>query len=276
MKHISIPNPCSENWDEMTPTEKGAFCQKCSKDVYDFTRTSFQEIREIVEQNENGSICGRIRKAQLVALQDEYSQWYEPNSTSVLRLFLFSLFLVFGLGLFTCSAQESEMLYRVQFTGQRMIGKSETQALPSNIPTIEPIIEDRDDEWTSGPFVWGERIFGPMIKQDVKEEELIDSIAPIQKKTEIKTPTPPTKFDVRAYPNPTRSTSTLEISVPDTTKFAIRLFSISGYQIRSYGTQTFEPGTHEFPLNLEDLPAATYIIGLQGEKLGKTVRIQKL
>lgn len=30
---ISIPKPCNENWNEMTPDQQGAFCKVCSKVV---------------------------------------------------------------------------------------------------------------------------------------------------------------------------------------------------------------------------------------------------
>ena len=44
MKYFSIPEPCSENWNEMTSTEKGAFCQKCSNEVHDVSNMSNDEI----------------------------------------------------------------------------------------------------------------------------------------------------------------------------------------------------------------------------------------
>ncbi|GMN07689.1 hypothetical protein MTsPCn5_30780 [Croceitalea sp. MTPC5] len=60
---ISIPKPCSENWNQMTPTQKGAFCQSCSKEVLDFTNTSKTELARKLDTNQN--ICGRFKPEQL-------------------------------------------------------------------------------------------------------------------------------------------------------------------------------------------------------------------
>ncbi|MBN4072576.1 hypothetical protein JYT74_00920 [Crocinitomix catalasitica] len=45
MKKVSIPDPCHEDWDKMTPTEKGTFCGKCQIDVIDFTTKSSHEVK---------------------------------------------------------------------------------------------------------------------------------------------------------------------------------------------------------------------------------------
>ncbi|MNK25529.1 TonB-dependent Receptor Plug Domain protein [compost metagenome] len=60
---ITIPQPCHENWNQMTPDEKGRFCEVCSKSVRDFTRLSDLEIIESVSENTN--ICGNFRVDQL-------------------------------------------------------------------------------------------------------------------------------------------------------------------------------------------------------------------
>ena len=41
---IRIPEPCTEDWSKMAGTDKGAFCNKCAKEVIDFTAKTPKEI----------------------------------------------------------------------------------------------------------------------------------------------------------------------------------------------------------------------------------------
>jgi len=60
---ITIPKPCHENWDLMTPTEQGRFCAVCTKVVRDFTECSYDEIYK--ELSNNKKVCGRFTGDQL-------------------------------------------------------------------------------------------------------------------------------------------------------------------------------------------------------------------
>lgn len=60
---ITIPEPCNEKWQEMTPTEKGAHCDKCQKEVIDFSTYSQTELSRLIARGD--SVCGRFRKDQL-------------------------------------------------------------------------------------------------------------------------------------------------------------------------------------------------------------------
>ncbi|MBT1706514.1 carboxypeptidase-like regulatory domain-containing protein [Chryseosolibacter indicus] len=61
---LSIPRPCSEQWDKFTSTPTGGFCSSCSKVVIDFTKMNDSEIVEYFS-TEHASTCGRFRPGQL-------------------------------------------------------------------------------------------------------------------------------------------------------------------------------------------------------------------
>lgn len=60
---ISIATPCHERWDRMTATDRGAFCQVCSKEVVDFTAMTDAELLAYFEKGDIG--CGKLRRDQL-------------------------------------------------------------------------------------------------------------------------------------------------------------------------------------------------------------------
>jgi hypothetical protein len=62
---LSIPEPCHENWNNMTPTEKGKHCSVCEKEVYDMTGISENEVAEEISKMESGNVCARIPNAYL-------------------------------------------------------------------------------------------------------------------------------------------------------------------------------------------------------------------
>ena len=61
--NISIPEPCGENWQKMTPVSGGRHCDVCEKCIVDFTQSSDKEIWKAY-QKEN-KICGQFRPDQL-------------------------------------------------------------------------------------------------------------------------------------------------------------------------------------------------------------------
>lgn len=46
---LTIPTPCAKNWDAMTPTACGRFCNVCQKEVIDVTQMEYN----IIIQNMN-------------------------------------------------------------------------------------------------------------------------------------------------------------------------------------------------------------------------------
>jgi hypothetical protein len=61
---LSVSEPCHENWDRMTPEQKGRFCAGCQKTVVDFTNMSDRQIAEFFKKT-SGTTCGRFYSDQL-------------------------------------------------------------------------------------------------------------------------------------------------------------------------------------------------------------------
>jgi hypothetical protein len=61
---LSIPQPCAQNWDEMSITDKGRFCDSCNKTVTDFTHYSDQQLADFFKRSKEHT-CGKFRNDQL-------------------------------------------------------------------------------------------------------------------------------------------------------------------------------------------------------------------
>lgn len=60
---IEIPEACGENWEHMTVSQLGKFCQVCEKEVIDFTNTTDAELLQKIKSGQK--ICGRFKQSQL-------------------------------------------------------------------------------------------------------------------------------------------------------------------------------------------------------------------
>lgn len=111
MKIINIQNPCSENWEMMSPREKGKFCSVCNKCVIDFTQKHPDEIQRIIEEKKDEEVCGRFYNHQLnkvdqsEKLKAQFFKYIPTNfQNNKITLTVFSLILF----LMGCSKQQNE------------------------------------------------------------------------------------------------------------------------------------------------------------------------
>ena len=79
---LSIPEPCHENWDTMSPTQQGRFCNACTKEVIDFSNMSDSEVLNyFTKKKKDDKVCGRVYPDQLdrniyaAAKKKKYWQW---------------------------------------------------------------------------------------------------------------------------------------------------------------------------------------------------------
>jgi hypothetical protein len=61
---LQIPEPCHEDWNNMSATEQGRFCMACKKEVIDFSAMTDREILRHISSAVTG-VCGRADNAQL-------------------------------------------------------------------------------------------------------------------------------------------------------------------------------------------------------------------
>lgn len=192
---ISIPKPCHEDWNKMTPNEKGAFCSKCAKTVVDFTKKTTEEISSFLIAETGKKICGRFLSRQL----DEPAKKVDlfipfqllPQRLSFSNTFIFSLFIVFGTTLFSCSTQQGEVVGKIALahdtnvetrqstiTGDSMIVDPQTST-GSVVPvTCEPLKGDVAIEMLQGEVA----VPRDTVQKDQEKEEMKKGKIKIQEK----------------------------------------------------------------------------------------------
>lgn len=302
MKHVRIDKPCTENWNEMTPTERGAFCQKCCKQVLDFTNQTNHQIQSALRNSNGGEVCAKITTDQLSSLNWEFEQWQSSATMNVQRMSFYALLFVFGLSLVSCSNQEDEQ--RVM-TLQRSVSKvlkaekksvqktarvqprriiseviePKTEIIEETITALEKPIEKAEPTITkddlvittnreAGVVMMGAMVMIPQyiehLEEGVPEDSYDENGALV-----------PKEFDALAYPNPTRDASTIKFEVPTETEAVIQVFSMNGNLIYSFDRNLYRHGTHELTLNLMDQAPGMYLVKIMSEEYQETIRISK-
>ena len=95
---LSIPTPCHEDWDKMTPNERGRFCSNCQKTVVDFTKWTDAALYDFFTKHV-GNVCGRFADYQL---DHEIKIPPQPHSR------LYKIFVGLGLTLLFTQLPKSE------------------------------------------------------------------------------------------------------------------------------------------------------------------------
>jgi hypothetical protein len=91
---LSIPTPCHENWDNMTPVQQGKFCGSCQKQVIDFSNMSDRQVAEFFKKPSTGSVCGRFMTDQLerdIEIPRKRIPWLKYFFQFVIPAFLVSI-----------------------------------------------------------------------------------------------------------------------------------------------------------------------------------------
>jgi len=140
---LTIPEPCTENWDKMTPNENGRFCLSCSKTVVDFTSMLPNEVQHFFIQNQNNKVCGRFKKSQLDTITIQIPSRVLYTQMHYHKMFLLALFIAMGTTLFSCQDKngnkqkidkvevvENDTLVQHITVGKTLKGQNETPPPP--------------------------------------------------------------------------------------------------------------------------------------------------
>ena len=88
---IDIPEPCNQNWEDMKSCGLNRYCQKCDKEIIDFSFYSDRALVKMIEENK-GRICGRFKKGQLnreLLIAEKRKSFFANFSASWIGFWLF-------------------------------------------------------------------------------------------------------------------------------------------------------------------------------------------
>lgn len=287
MKHLYIPQPCSEDWNAMLPTKEGAFCYQCSKEVIDFTVLTHNELKYVLYKNRENGLCGRFYNHQMETFNAEMNRYSFRSTKSFQSALVFSLIVVFGFTLFSCTDQQQQREVELLRTTVQLALKNveSNQDLPE---TENPEIVEKDsipkrklvsvkkDGWanerTAGMPVISEKLFDsyPVSKPDtitdiVEEIPVADEILP-----------PPTLYDAIIYPNPTTGPATFKIDLVEKQAYFINLVNGSGQLVDKVHDGMLDNGTFRHEIDLSNQPPGMYYLTVQSATFQTTLKISKL
>lgn len=290
----------------MTPTEKGAFCQKCAHEVHDVTQKSNQEIRDLFRTNKGKRTCLRMTTQQEKSMNQDYALIVESGKKQMQRAMLFSLLVVFGFTLFSCNSPEQVKEMKALQTMAKSIviseGKTandlneedtlcaEKTEIVTEVNPIEPKLEE--ELIMLGEPVIREKGIDEVevdIKQGIYHTMGIpvhwDEVEEIEK-THVVTPIEsiekergdiPMEFEALTFPNPATTETRLEVKIPESTEnLQIRLLGMNGRVLQMINESSSDAGIFNFTVPLQKLNPAYYLIDVRYNDKHKVVRLSKV
>jgi|GEM_PF-2667687 len=91
---ITIPEPCTQQWQHLEPRPGGRFCGACEQLVVDFTRMSDRELLAYFK-NHPGDVCGSFHPGQtdrvIAAREDPQKRFLLPRLAAAVAGLLLSV-----------------------------------------------------------------------------------------------------------------------------------------------------------------------------------------
>lgn len=150
MLKISIPQPCHEDWQKMTPTSKGAFCKACAKEVVDFTKMTDEQVQNYLLSRTTEKLCGRFQPQQLSRIEIHIPAIVFTQNIAAWKKYLAILLLAFGTLLVGCDVKTDkpmtgvvvpdvklETTAAIDTTAGQLKGMTVPVIVPDNVCPIE-------------------------------------------------------------------------------------------------------------------------------------------
>ncbi|MDM1043293.1 carboxypeptidase-like regulatory domain-containing protein [Myroides sp. 1354] len=144
---IQIPKPCSEDWNQMTPLEKGRFCVSCEKEIYDFSTYTKQEFINRIKKGDK--LCGRIPVKFLnTELNDDLYETKGFRFNGLVATFVNLLILTAAT---TVQAQEKRTTEQLSFRMDQ--SKNENESILSQERVLKGVVVDEEKNALPGAVV---------------------------------------------------------------------------------------------------------------------------
>lgn len=156
---ITVPKPCSADWDAMTPEMTGRFCSSCTKSVIDFTDKTTEEIQLFFIKNKGQKICGRFNNEQINRFDLQIPQSVLRQQMSFHKAFLLTLFVVMGSTLFSCKNQDDASLGEVSVVNDSVENRRTMGVIimpPDSIHKTDSVKKKEVNTVNSRPVVTGD------------------------------------------------------------------------------------------------------------------------
>lgn len=147
--NISVPEPCSEDWDKMLPEEKGRFCMSCQKVVVDFTAMSDEQLLKYFTEYKGKNTCGHFLATQVdrpLAVPQK-RHWYSSINKRVAAAFIAVQAMLFNVRAYAMPQSNIEIVDGTQTQGDKVTaitGRVVDYLTKEPIVGVKVIIEGTD------------------------------------------------------------------------------------------------------------------------------------
>ncbi len=154
IQHISIPTPCHQSWQDMTPVNESRNCSHCSKTVTDFTAMTNSQIINYLATSSN--VCGRIDQQRLNAINQQL-QVEEVSITGKFKGWTLAIGLLGSMAFFKADAQTKPAVEQIVNKSpvrcdEPMLGK--IAYAPVSIRVIKGIVMDENNQPLPGVTIF--------------------------------------------------------------------------------------------------------------------------